>query len=425
MSDNIEIELDSAPSDPRFTERKTPPATPIAIVRAAVASQEADLTLGQCRGITRMFINMAAWFTARATERETQQANEAAREAESARAWQANHAAQMAAITAPVVVVQEPTRAPLINRRDIVLGAATVNSGVVTGWNGQGELTHAQTVELLTTSGFPVDWAPSPKSALAHAGFALSLLNASGSVVRADRGGRRRGQRLMSNDGRVRQFSGRWIVGTAAAGTGEVGEGFGRIVVTAVLFMDGRLECAGDPDICARVTADYQRRVNEEIFPAAEITMWLRDLLQYRFRAVRMGGVWYIPHKFAADATRLVAAVANVWGLDWLSPPLPMSTSEQLMAGLAQGLIREARIVLESLETQRAAAREKGASEIGTRAASTIYERLQTVAERAKGYADLLGAHYVDQIRTELRTAMDLVQPLCDDVSLRYAAMDL
>lgn len=428
--DPIELEMDPWPEARRESEV-------VADLRAAEAPSlpEADLTRSQAQVIARLPSTLATWFATAVESARARQADMAAAATErteaeartraSAADWQANHAAQMAAIQGRAIPVPaEPESRPTLTAHDMVVGAETAGSGVITGWSGSGELTRIDLQTILTGAGFPEHWAPEPKTPHAHAGFALALLNQVGSVVRADRGGRRRGERLASSDGLVRKFAGRWIVGTANARAGVVGDAFGQIAMTAILYTDGRLECVGQPDLCARVTEDYQRRVDSEVYPAGEVTLWLRSLLAKRLGGVRMGGVWYVPRRHAVECHKLVAVLSSAWGLDWISPPLPMATSTQLLQGLTAGLVREATEVLTDLETARASARATGASEIRSGAATTLYKRLMVVADRAKGYADLLGPGHVAAVRASLQAALDIIKPLCDDISLRYAALE-
>ncbi len=314
---------------------------------------------------------------------------------------------------------------PILSAGNMVAGANLDAEGVILGWYGAGELALSTIKEKLALAGCPDTWAPSPKSCVAHVGFALAPLTNGGNVVRSDRGGRKKGDRVASTDGRVRKFAGRWIVLTPAT-RGDVGDHAGRINLTAVLFTDGRLELTGPTDVCERVNADYVRRVAEERFPAAEVTMWLRDTLIRRFGAISMGPAgWYVPNRHVAGAERLCDAMSQAWGSGWILPGLPITTGERLFSGIVRGLASEVATVLTDLEASEAQAKKQGQSQLGARGAATFMRRLREVNDRAKGYATVLGASHVATIRAELTKALARVEPLCDDTAERFAMLDM
>lgn len=333
--------------------------------------------------------------------------------------------ARAAEVRARVTQTAEATRAEVrgeIGADQIVVGAATDGSGIMVGWSGYGEMRRDTLRQCLSDAGFDPAWVLASKSAYAHAGFALTMLNGGGRVVRADRGGLRVGQAVQLRSGQRARFQARWTVGSVRHEGATVGDPYGRTIMTAVLTTDGHLELTGDSYLCTKVMADFERRVDQELYPAAEVTMWLRATLLSRFAAVRMGGVWYVPHKYAAQAERFVACVADTgWGRDWILPALPVATTEQLCSGMARGLIGEAAEVIADLESQREQAKRAKKSEIGAAAASTLMVRLKAIVERVKGYAALLGERHFVKVREELLAAISKVEPLTDDTSARFA----
>lgn len=420
-----------------------------------VALTEADLTKSQATKVGALFHDMAVTLTAwaamreanRRLEHEARATQERASNEQAARLAAARESnleteldrlsretrGRQAGEAREVLVSATQAVTAAVTARDVVIGAQAVGAGGLTGWVGHGELTRGVMAQVLNNAGFHEGYLPNPKSVLAHAGFALQALTQEGRVVRADRGGRSRGARAMSTDGQVREFAGRWIVGQANVRQGQVGDAFGEILLTVVVFSDGRMECTGDPDLGARVHADYIRRRDEEVYPAAEVTVWLRYTLMSRFRAIRMGGCWFIPagtDQRGTDnlerAQAFIGAVQSTWGADWLPVPfLPLATSAQLLSGLTVGLAREVKDALTDLASQRAQAQRQGQADIGSRGAATVYKRLEAIAAKARGFADMLGQSNVAVIRSELQAAIDTVKPLCDDISLRYAQLEL
>jgi hypothetical protein len=307
----------------------------------------------------------------------------------------------------------------LVTRRSVVIGAKTEGSGVLLGWSGFGEHTRTGILAALAQAGHPAHWAPSPHSAHAHASEALRALSAGGRVVRAERGVRRGGA------GTLRTYVARWTVGDPAHGL--VGESMGPVALTAALTINGALDLDGDVELATIVRVEFNRRCNAEVFPAGDVTTWLRSVLIARFYAVRLGGAWYVPHECAPGAEALCQALAsNGWGNDWILPALPVATTDQLRAGLTRGLISEAETVLTEFEAQRTSARrDRAGGDIGPRAAATLLARLRDVHDRARDYAGMLGAAYVAPIRARLVAALATIEAQCDDTAQRFAMMDL
>lgn len=324
-----------------------------------------------------------------------------------------------AAVSVPEMDARD-TRAA-VRARDVIVGAREAGSGVMLGWGGLGEATRVEIIGWLADVGLPESWAPTAKSDHFHASAALMTLAQSGRVVRTERGR----QRVQRPDGAYRAYVARWTVGNPLHG--QVGDRFGLTVLTAALTSTGVLDLDGDPELCARVREEYARRqAGGGVYPAGEVTDWLRDLLVYRFAAVRLGGGWYVPQGHAEIAERLCERVARGWGRDWILPALPIATTDQLRAGLVRGLAKEADAVLKELEDQRKAARkDRPGGDITADAAQTLLGKLQTVYERAKGYSLILGGAFTAEIRTKLEDAVSVVSAVCGPAGVRFALMDL
>jgi hypothetical protein len=306
---------------------------------------------------------------------------------------------------------------------ELVAGARTDGQGVLVGWTGRKERTRSQIIAALAAAGAPSDWAPKSKSAHAHAGNAVMRLSREGLIPRMARD--------VNADDRRRGVAARWIVGRANF-TGDVGDAMGRIALTAEL-VNSDLRLDGDPALCAEVREEYNRRADADVYGAADVTAWLSGVLREHLGAVRLAQAWYVRNQHATVAERLCQVIADGdksialtgWGCDWLLPALPVATSKQLRTGLARGFITEATDVLDELEAAQKVARDAGRTGIGTRAAATLLGKLRTVSERAAQYMTILGAEALGDIRVQIRAALDVVEPLCDDTSQRGALLEL
>lgn len=323
----------------------------------------------------------------------------------------------------PVVTEAQSTRAA-VRQQDVVIGAREGGSGVLTGWAGQGEMTRSGIVEVLQGAGFPESWAPAPKSDHFHASAALTTLTNQGRVLRTERG-RQINASAIGTGNPFRRYVARWTVGNPLHG--QVGDKFGQVVLTAGLTPSGALDMDGDPALTERVSKEYERRRGEGgVYPAGEVTDWIRYVLVYRFAAIRLGANWYIPVSHAEAAERLLGALAGRWGNAWILPALPVATTDQLRAGLVRGLVAEADAVIVEFEAQREAARaDRPGGDIGPKSAASLLGRLKEVYERAKGYATLLEPRFTASVRARLEACLAVVEPLCDDTATRFAMMDL
>jgi hypothetical protein len=335
---------------------------------------------------------------------------------------------ETARMSRPLPTVLPPTRTEVkqaISAREIVVGAKEEGSGILTGWAGSGELTRAQILAALAGSGYPEAWAPAPKSDHFHASAALLTLTQQGRILRSERGRFQQVAIGQGAEGPYRRYTARWTIGDPTHG--QVGETFGLTVLTAGLTAGGALDLAGDAGLIARVREEYSRRQGEGgVYPAGEVTEWLRTALIYRFSAVRLGANWYIPHAHAESAERLLCAISVLWGQAWILPALPVATTAQLQSGIVRGLSGEAEAVLAEFDTQRAVARaDRPGSDIGPKSAATLIGKLRDVYVRAKEYAVLLGPDSTKKIRARLEAALAVIEPLCDDSVQRFALLDL
>lgn len=333
--------------------------------------------------------------------------------------------AKMKARAAGRVAVPDPSRAEVraaITGREIVVGAQEAGSGVLLGWAGLGEHTLPGIRAALTRAGLPETWAPNSRSAHAHAAAALTTLTTSGRILRSERGRRARSTTWI--DGTPRSHVARWTVGNPTHGS--VGDAMGIVALSAGLTSDGQLDLTGDTDLVNHVRAEFNRRVDSEVYPAGEVTYWLRAVLVTRFAAVRLGANWYVPARHATPAERLCEELARGWGADWILPALPVATTNQLRAGLVRGLASDADAVLAEFEMQRASARaDRPGGDIGPRAAATLLGKVKDIYQRSASYREMLGSEYVAGIRTKLEEVIGQIEPLCDASVSRFAMLDL
>lgn len=333
----------------------------------------------------------------------------------------------------PVITEQAQTTTQVrtqVRRREIVAGAQAEGSGVFLGWRGQGDITVAGLRRAMERAGEVKDWAPAPKSAHYHASAAFAPLNQGGLVVRSERGTR---NRTSLYTGLQRRYVAAWTV--LKPDHSDVGEKAGVTVIRAQLGTDGLLEIeaeSGYEHLKERVQADFQRRVDEEIIPAGEVTYWLQLLLTGRFGAQRVGGMYYVPHKYAARAERVCDELAKGspegfggWGVDWCLPAIPVATTDQLRSGLTRGFRDEVSRLLADLERDRERARGDKRKDIGAAGACSYMQKLRTVNERAREYAAMLGDDAVAALRKAIADAQAVLEPLCDDTAQRFAALEL
>lgn len=306
---------------------------------------------------------------------------------------------------------------------DIVAGAAAEGHGAYLGWEGKGDLTHRMIIAALKKAGLPDDWTPSPRTLRAQLGRACATINSTTVKVVADRTLSKkeeihRGQRVVA----------RWVVGKVAFGSG-VGESMGNVLLTVRITEDNVLHTSGDRGLAKKVRDSFNELVADEVYVAGDVTGWMRSILRDKLGCVRVGaGMWYAPRESRALAEQFTQAVSTTeFGKLWMGsidvPAVPVATSDQLRAGLAAGLVDEARDVLADFEGARKIARDAGRADLGARGAATYQRRLANVAERAVHYGVLLGAKHIESVRVRINEALAEVESLVDVTSARGEAI--
>lgn len=317
-------------------------------------------------------------------------------------------------ITAPAAVVE--ARPTMLSGRDMVAGAAAAGEAVLVGWSGKGELTREQISARLETAGLPTNLTPAARTAHAQAGRSTTEACGTKYDVTAERRG--------SLPEGAAPYAARWNISTPIHGA-AIGQPASTTIGCVTLMADGTLATEGPADLCAAIQAEYQRRIAGEVFQSADVTAWMRGVVCGTLGGVQLGGVYYVPRTGAARAEALCTSVAAVWGTNWITPALPVATSDQLRRGLVRGLSDEAAEILADLATQRKIAAQTAAdgkrktADIGTRAAATFMLKLRTVAERALSYGALLGPELVTELRATVLAALETVEPLMDPAAQR------
>lgn len=319
--------------------------------------------------------------------------------------------------TAPVVVTAPvaEVRPTMLSGANMVAGAAAEGEAVLVGWSGSGELTRAQISERLAAAGLPTNLTPAARTAHAQAG--RSTVEACG--TKYDVTAERRGDLVGAAP-----YAARWNISTPIHGA-AIGQPAATTIGCVTLMSDGSLTTEGPAELCAAIRAEFDRRCAGEIFQSADVTAWMRSVVCGTLGGVKLGGVYYVPRAGAARAEALCTSVAAVWGTNWITPALPVATSDQLRRGLVRGLSDEAAEILADLATQRKIAAQTAAdgkrktADIGTRAAATFMLKLRTVAERALSYGALLGPELVTELRATVLAALETVEPLMDPAAQR------
>jgi len=306
---------------------------------------------------------------------------------------------------------------------NLIAGASEDATGVFLSWAGYGEMHISAIEDALTAAHAPVAWGPARKSRHFHAAEALKPMNMNGLVVRAERGGTKVLRSPVT--GTQRRYVAAWSVMLPAHTA--VGSEAGKTVARFQLATSGELESSCEPGYeahCSHIEADFARRVADEVLPAGDVTKWLRSVLVERLGAVRVGGNYYVQAANKDVAERICFALAQTWGMDWMLPALPVTTSNQLRAGLVRGFVTEVHELLDLVEKARVQARKDKKTDITPAAAASFLRSLRDVNERAKQYVEVLGPDSVASVSRSIKAAIDLLEPLCDSTAERFAALE-
>lgn len=301
-----------------------------------------------------------------------------------------------------------------IDSKQIIAGAAADGHGAILGWQGKGELTRSQLLQALAAAGLPSEWAPEPKSSVAQAGRAVASV--------ADRSYRT--SRAPAVKGAT--WAARWIVELVNASSAQVGDAAGSVVLTVELSKGGTLTCEGRQDIAGEIETRYAELTGAELYQAGDVTGWLRSVLYQRAGATAFGIGYYVKAEGRDVAGRLAAAMVDLeWGSGWISPLLPVATTDELRVGIARGLTDDVRRVAAALETDRAAARRDNRAEVRPGQAAALLRDLAAVNERVASYRALCGDAVIAPTVAEIAALHATLSALCDATSQRGAMLEL
>jgi hypothetical protein len=324
---------------------------------------------------------------------------------------------------ATVVPSEEETKVHLVHGQ-LVAGAAAEGHGILVGWTGAGDMTRAQMGERIDAAGVPREWmwdAKDPGVQLTRA-----VRAASGNEYNCEQE-----KKKESQVAEAREWSSRWMLVsrsvTANEGGTRVGQTFGNVALCVTLYTDKPdpelvFDEGADEELIERVRAEFTSRIGEQRYVASDVSRWIKETLRKRLDAARYGGNWYVPRIHRATAERLVDAFKN-WGSDWMDPPLPIASSDQLAKGLANGFKRDVDDILGTLEAQRKERRKNDPeAEIGEVAAQSFITKLRGVLERCHHYSVLLGDDCVNDVRERVRVAMTELSAALDESTLAINA---
>jgi hypothetical protein len=304
---------------------------------------------------------------------------------------------------------------------NLIAGAAAESHGALVSFSGLGTMTRSTMLATLTGAGFPASWCRSIKSAHAHAGDVVGGLNTLGYVARAARSGEARNE-AKAKGMPLPTWDARWEIQRTRVG-GVVGERAGTIVCTVELY-GTELRIANDAKhahVAAGIREKFTALVAAETYTATDVSSWLKGVLVHQFRAVQIGGGWYVKREHVAAATKLITACkATGWGTGFFLPPLPVATSAELRENIAASFGSE---VDDVLSQYREAKAEAGKAGLSSRSSLTHHGKLRALTERCIGFAALLGPEYVETMRAKLVTASEEIEQTIDGMSLRFGAI--
>lgn len=315
-----------------------------------------------------------------------------------AKARQANNNGQLT-----IVPDEQPTRVRLTHG-NVVAGAVAEGNGILTHWNGEGPLSRATVTELATAAELDPSWLPKAKSAETQAHHAVTQ------VAREFKLDAKREKKTHKDAGAA--YDARWRVTDPSTAGNDAGQSAGSIALVVTLN-DGVLSFSGTTEIAEKIEAAYKDLTGREVLQAGHVTSWLgNEVIRDRLGGVKYGGCWYVPAATRAAAEKIIAAFAPAWGTDWMNPPTPIATSEQLARGIANGLAAEVDDTLRELAKDGSKCR---GGKVGETAAITYLRRFKDHGARALAFGHLLGEELVKEVKAKIAKATEELDGLIDD----------
>lgn len=315
-----------------------------------------------------------------------------------AKAHKANNGGELT-----IVADDQPTKVRLTHG-NVVAGAVAEGNGILTHWNGEGPLSRATVTELATAAGLDPSWLPKAKSAETQAHHAVTQ------VAREFKLDAKREKKTHKDAGAA--YDARWRVTDPSTAGNDAGQSAGSIALVVTLN-DGVLSFSGTTEIAEKIEAAYKDLTGREVLQAGHVTSWLgNEVIRDRLGGVKYGGCWYVPAATRAAAEKIIAAFAPAWGTDWMNPPTPIATSEQLARGIANGLAAEVDDTLRELAKDGSKCR---GGKVGETAAITYLRRFKDHGARALAFGHLLGEELVKEVKAKIAKATEELDGLIDD----------
>lgn len=274
----------------------------------------------------------------------------------------------------------------------LVAGAAATGHGVLTGWHGRRDMMREDLSAIAIQANIPKDWLPSVKDAAVQLGRAVQHVAGSNYLAKPTKK-----RKTLDEDAQI-TWDAQWslVVRPTSSDPVRAGDAFGTVALVVTLYTGE----AGPRLVFERNQADertlslpqavesqFEARISQQRYTAADITKWLGDTLRRKLGSIRYGGNWYIPRETKDVAQALLNATRESgWGTNWMYPALPVATSPELSQGLSIEFANEVNDVMAQLQLQRNAAIENGRKDIGPRAVTTYQARFQEVYDRIKDY---------------------------------------
>lgn len=302
------------------------------------------------------------------------------------------------ATVAPAAPVRARDLSMLLVTEDLAAG-----SGVAVGWSGKGELPRGVIAAVANALGLPEPRAKSEKS---HAAKACQSVQSGGNY-----------------DCRAEKGKHEWIIHNVADPKHPR-----RVAIMQLI--SGKLE-NNEPvpysipqheeqrNVIADIVTEYNRRCDAEIMTCTDITLWC-DLVMRSLAAIPVAVLWYVPSAHVAKAKAFAAAMRDIWGSNWTSPPMPMIKSSELSGNLVRGFASECATVLQPLKPV-----EGSEGGIGSRGAAAMIERVEQLREKCRAYGALLGADHVKDVAKTLDDAIAKIRSVADDTAQRGAMLEL
>lgn len=277
----------------------------------------------------------------------------------------------------------------------VVAGSAAEGHGILSHWAGERSLTVARVDEIGTRAGIDKEHLPKARKpeTYAHAAVRQVAQQLGFYATKEKR------DRLAADQ----DFDHKWRLQPLAQ-SGEAGESAGAIALVVTL-KKGELTFASDATTKSSLAAEEIARVyaemkGAEVLTAGQVTSWLGAYLRDQLSAVKYGGCWYVPQGTRAAAERVIESFATSgWGSDWMYPPTPIATSEQLARGVANGLAAEVEELHRFQEEDTARTTEK---KLGERGARNYLARYKNKLARVKAFQLVLGEALVAEVKAKI-----------------------